>query len=70
MKGLFVIRDGEELIELSDWDDIPMEFDYLIRFEPQVPPPPHTDEQHEKLENVHIKFKEIMKRERKNGCNH
>jgi hypothetical protein len=64
MKGVYVIRNEGELVEFSDWDDIPIEFDALIRFEPEVPPPPHTDEQHEELERVHDKFKEIFSRER------
>lgn len=69
MKGVYVIRDGVELMEFSNWNDIPNEFDYLIRFEPEVPPPPHTDEQHEELEGIHAKFKEMMQREKNNGNN-
>ena len=69
MKGIYIIREDNNLMEFTDWNDIPNEFDYLIRFEPDVPPPPHTDEQHEELEGVHKKFKEIMERERSRGRN-
>jgi hypothetical protein len=69
MRGLYLIKDGVNYMEFHDWNDIPMEFDNLIRFEPEVPPPPHTDEQHEELEMVHNVFKEIILRERTRGNN-
>ncbi len=63
MAHKFVIRINESLLEFSNYDDIPSEFDNLISFEPEVPPEPHTEEQHEEIEAWNDKLKELMKRE-------
>ena len=63
MAHKFVIRINESLLEFSNYDDIPSEFDNLISFEPEVPPEPHTEEQHEEIEAWHDKLKELMKME-------
>lgn len=64
MKGLFLIKDGVNYMEFHNYDDIPMSFDNLIRFEPEVIPEPHTEEQHKLMESYNDKLKELMKRER------
>ena len=64
MKGLFLIKDGVNYMEFHNYDDIPMSFDNLIRFAPEVIPEPHTEEQHELMESYNDKLKELMKRER------
>ena len=64
MKGLFLIKDGVNYMEFHNYDDIPMSFDNLIRFEPEYPPEPHTEEQHEMIATYNDKLKELMKRER------
>lgn len=63
MAHKFVVRINESLLEFSNYDDIPSEFDNLISFEPEVPPEPHTEEQHEEIEAWNDKLKELMKRE-------
>lgn len=65
MKGLYLIKEGSCYMEFHDWNDIPMEFDNLIRFEPAVIPEPHTEEEHEIMESYNDKLQELMKRERK-----
>jgi hypothetical protein len=64
MRGVFVIKDKGELLEFSDYDDIPKSFDNVIRFEPIAPEPPHTEEEHEEMESYNNKLKELMKREK------
>ena len=64
MAHKFVVRINESLLEFSNYDDIP-EFDNLIRFEPEIPPEPHTEEQHEEIEKWNDKLKILMKRETK-----
>ena len=64
MNGVFLIRDGVNYLEFHNYDDIPMSFDNLIRFEPEVIPEPHTEEEHEIMESYNDKLKELMKRER------
>ena len=65
MAHKFVVRINECLLEFSNYDEIPLEFDNLIRFEPEIPPEPHTEEQHEEIEKWNDKLKILMKRETK-----
>lgn len=63
MKGEFDITIDGVVHSYTNYNDIPMVFDNLIRFEPEVIPEPHTEEQHEIMESYNDKLKELMKRE-------
>jgi len=65
MKGLYQIRIGDELKTYHNIDDIPEEFDNLIKFAPQIPKEPHTEEEHEIIESLNQIFKNILSRERR-----
>ena len=47
----------------NDYNKIPKQFDNVIGFYPDVPPEPHTEEQHEEIEQWDNKLKQLMKRE-------
>ena len=64
MNGTFIIKEGNELITYTKYEDIPMVFDNVIKFEPEGPEGPHTDDEHEYMETFNDKLKELMKRER------
>ena len=61
----FVILNDGKLKTYIDYDDIPEIFDHVIKFVPEVPEPPHTNEQHEEMEQWPNKLKQLMKRELK-----
>ena len=61
----FVILNNGKQITYTNFDAIPASFDHVIKFVPEVPEPPHTDEQHEEMEQWPNKLKELMKRELK-----
>jgi len=63
MKGLFQIIVDGELKTFHYYEDIPKEIDRVIRFEPEIPEGPHTDEEHEWIESLPQYMDEIMKRE-------
>lgn len=65
MANKFTILLDGKLINYERYEDIPLEFDNLIEFLPEIPPGPHTDEQHEEIEQWMVKFAELMKRETK-----
>jgi hypothetical protein len=58
-----IIRNGI-LESYTDYDDIPSDFEHVIKFIPEVPEPPHTDEQHEEIESWNEKFQALMEIER------
>ena len=65
IKGLFqVVVDGE-LKTFHHYNRIPKVIDRVIRFEPEIPEGPHTDEEHEWIESLPQYMTEIMKRERR-----
>ena len=58
-----------ELITFDNYEDIPKEFDHVIKFIPDLPEPEgedgnHTDEQHEELEKWNGRLQELMEKER------
>ena len=59
-----IILDGK-LIDYDKFEDIPEKFDNLIQFLPEIPPGPHTDEQHEEIDQWMNRLAELMKRETK-----
>lgn len=60
MPHRFVVKVGAEILEFQRYEDIPQEFDHLLAFQPEIPPPPHTDEQHEEIHSWLAKFKKLM----------
>jgi len=65
MRGVYIIKVGRELFTYDDFYDIPDVFDRVIKFAPEYPEGPHTDEQHEEMETYNGKLQELMKREMK-----
>jgi hypothetical protein len=57
----FVIMRGNALAEFDRYEDIPDDFDHVIEFLPEIPPGPHTDEQHEEIDSWHDKFLRLVR---------
>lgn len=55
---------NDNLITVDNVDLIPRDFKNIIEFIPEVPPPPHTHEQHEELDKWNIIFQELMQIEK------
>lgn len=65
MNHEFVILNNGVLETYTKYEDIPESFDHVIKFLPQIPEPPHTEAQHEEIEQWNDKLQELMKREKK-----
>lgn len=61
-----VIVDGK-ICRYTHWDDIPDAFENIVSFRPDIPPSPHTREQHREIERIPEIFKQFMERERACG---
>lgn len=46
----FVIMKGTELFVYDQYKDIPDDLDHVIEFLPEIPPEPHTQQQHEEID--------------------
>jgi hypothetical protein len=65
----FVILKNGVLETYNKYEDIPEVFDNLIKFLPDIPDGPHTDEQHEEIDSWNEKLKELLKKERNASSN-
>ena len=65
MANTFTILIGNDQFTYERIEDVPESFDYLIKFEPEYPDPPHTEEQHAYIDSFPLMLKELMDRERK-----
>lgn len=63
MPHRFVIMVDGELREYSEFDHIPQRIDHVIEFAPELPPPPHTDAQHDEIDSWQDRFQDLMERE-------
>lgn len=64
MKGEFVFIINGETKSFSDYRDIPVEFDHVIKFIPEVPDSPHTEDQHEEMDKWNGRLQKLMEIER------
>jgi len=62
MIGEYTVKIGNKLFDYTNVDDIPKEFDHLIKFLPTLPPEPHTPEEHDLIDSFMPKMREIQKR--------
>lgn len=58
-----LIIDGE-IQEFDRYEDLPEQFDRVVRFIPPAPPPPHTPEQHDELALWTGRLQALMAHER------
>lgn len=61
----FVIKRNGVLETYTDYDAIPAEFDHVIKFLPEIPESPHTEDQHEEMNTWHDRLQDLLKREMK-----
>ena len=62
MIGEYTVKIGNKLFDYTNVDDIPEEFDHLIKFLPTAPPGPHTQVEHDYIDTFTDKMREIQKR--------
>ena len=60
MPHRFVIMISGQLHEFDCYDDIPDRFDHVIEFVPEIPPGPHTAEQHAEIDAWIPRFERLM----------
>ena len=53
-----------ELVTFDKYEDIPEEFDHVIKFIPDVIPEPHTEEEHEEMAQWNTRLQKLKEKER------
>lgn len=66
-EGRFDLIVAGVLRSYQRWEDIPAVFDHVVRFEPAIPPAPHTPEQHAEVAMWSRRLQTLMEMERASG---
>ena len=53
-----------ELTTFDRYEDIPDEFEHVIKFLPDIPEDPHTEDEHEELALWNDRLQQLMEKER------
>ena len=53
-----------ELITYDKYEDIPENFEHVIKFIPDIPEEPHTEEEHDELSLWNERLQKLMEKER------
>ena len=53
-----------ELVTYDSWENIPEEFEHVIKFIPDIPPEPHTEDEHAEIEIWNTRLHQLMEKER------
>jgi hypothetical protein len=60
----FVLLVKGELKTYTNYEDIPDEFDNVIKFIPEIPDGPHSHNEHDEIEKWNEKLQLLMEKER------
>lgn len=60
LTGRFVFRVAGAPRTYRRWEDVPLVFEALVAFEPNIPPPPHTHEQHAEIEKWEARLRWLL----------
>lgn len=60
----FVLLIKGELKTYTNYEDIPDEFDNVIKFIPEIPDGPHSHNEHDEIEKWNEKLQLLMEKER------
>lgn len=61
MTHRFVVMRQGQLETYIDFAMIPEDFDHVIEFLPEIPPGPHTDQQHEEIDQWNDRLQQLMR---------
>jgi hypothetical protein len=65
MKGVFVFLIDGKLETFTDYQEIPETFDHVIKFLPEIPEPPHSEDQHREIDMWNSCLQELVKKEKR-----
>ena len=58
----FVIMRNDILEVYDQYESIPSDLDHVIEFIPEIPPGPHTQQQHEEIDSWPDLFSQLMEK--------
>jgi len=67
--AIFQVRIGNKIHSFDKVEEIPEQFDRLITFCPDYPPPPHSNKDHLFIETLNRKLHELLEKEQNASSN-
>ena len=62
-EGRYVWRDTDGGLRMAThWNDLPEEMDFLVTFAPEPPPPPHSQADHETMDEFPARLRDALAR--------
>lgn len=58
----FVIMRNDNIEVYDQYESIPNDLDHVIEFVPEIPPEPHTQQQHEEIDSWLDLFSQLMEK--------
>lgn len=53
-----------ELVSFDSWENIPENFEHVIKFLPDIPEDPHTEDEHDEIAVWNARLQQLMEIER------
>jgi hypothetical protein len=53
-----------ELVSFDSWENIPENFEHVIKFLPDIPEDPHTEDEHDEIAVWNDRLQQLMEKER------
>ena len=50
------------LQKAANWNDLPDDMEFLVKFDPTAPDPPHTQDDHDYMATFNDKLREVLTR--------
>lgn len=60
----FVLKINGKLETFTKYEDIPEDFDHVIKFVPHIPDGPHTHDEHDEIAIWNSRLQQLMEKER------
>jgi hypothetical protein len=60
----FTIMRAGKLLTYTNYEDIPLDFDHVIKFVPDIPAGPHTEDEHDQINAWNDRLQQLMEIER------
>ena len=60
----FTIMRAGKLLTYTNYADIPTDFDHVIKFVPDIPAGPHTEDEHDQINAWNDRLQQLMEIER------
>jgi hypothetical protein len=60
----FTIMRAGKLLTYTNYEDIPTDFDHVIKFVPDIPAGPHTEDEHDQINAWNDRLQRLMEIER------